>query len=351
MSAGELMRRFKPWLDDLPAYVPGKPAVGAVDGKLSSNESPVPPPESVLRAVAAAATVLNRYPDPLARGVTTRLAARLGVGEQCLLAGNGSDELIYLLATACFGPGARVVVAEPPYLVHEIASLAAGAEVVRVPLAGYRHDLAAMARVPADAAFIANPHNPTGTAVGRHDIEAFLRASQARLVVVDEAYIDFADDPDALSALALIDSGRVVVLRTFSKLYGLAGARIGYMAGPGDVVETLKKLRAPFSVNSLAQAAAAASLDQPSALDEVRDSMRALRERMAQAFRRAGYEVIPSQANFVLVKTPDETALLERLAGIDISARPGSVLGMPGHVRVSVGPAHVVERLERELVP
>ncbi len=349
MSADELMRRFRPWLAQLPEYVPGKALAGGIDGKLSSNESPLPPPDEVRRAVAEAAATLNRYPDPLARAVTSRLAARHGIPESSLLVGNGSDELIQLLTMAYLGPGARVALADPPYLVHQIASRAAGAEVVRVPLSDYRHDLAAMAGVAADVAFIANPHNPTGTTVGRQAIEAFLKASPVRLLIIDEAYIDFADDPDALTSLGLVGSGRVVVLRTFSKLYGIAGARIGYLAAPEDVVALLRKLRAPFSVNSLAQAAAVASLDSVSAVDEAHALALEMRGRMTRALQRAGFEVVPSQANFVLVRTDDEAALLERLAGLGISARPGRVLHMPGHVRISVGPERVVERLEQGL--
>lgn len=349
MTALGLMQRFKPWLTELPEYVPGTPPSGALDGKLSSNELPLAPPAALLEAVMRAATSLNRYPDPLAGGVTVRLAEQLELPEHCLLVGNGSDELISLLTTACLGPGARVALADPPYLVHRIAALTSGAEPIPVPLADYRHDLPAMAAVGANMVFVTNPHNPTGTVVGRDAIEALLERSPADLVVVDEAYIDFADDPDALTALPLIDSGRVVVLRTFSKLYGLAGARIGYLAGAPDVVAMLRTLRTPFSVNALAQAAAMACLDHPTLGDQTRASIRGARERMMRAFQLAGYHVAASQANFLCVGTQDESALLERLTGIGISARPGSVLGMPGYVRISVGASAIIERLEREL--
>jgi histidinol-phosphate aminotransferase len=324
------------------------PKVGE-EGKLSSNESPLAPSERVLDAVAAAARRLNRYPDPLATGLRGSLARRLGVPEDSILIGNGSDELIYLLAIAYLGPGSKVVLADPPYLMDEIASRALGAEVIRVPLDGYRHDLDAMSEVEAEVAFIPNPHNPTGTALPRAEIERFLNASRAELVVADEAYVDFADDPQGLTSLPLVGTGRVVVLRTLSKLYGLAGARVGYMVASPEIVETLRKIRAPFSVNSLAQAAAEAVLGEEGYADHTRLVVRDSRDRMARAFERAGYQVVPSQSNFVLVRSPDEHALLEKLEGFGIVARPGSVLHIPGHVRVSAAPPHVVSRLEKAL--
>src|SRR5215217_1573187 len=270
----------KPWIRDLPRYVPGvAPKVGE-EGKLSSNESVLAPPDRVLRAVLDAARRLNRYPDPLASGLREVLARKMGLSEDAILVGNGSDELIYLLAMAYLGPGSKVVVADPPYLMDEIASRALGPEVVRVPLDGYRHDLNAMAEVEADVAFIPNPHNPTGTAVPLAEFERFLDTSGAELVIVDEAYVDFADDPRGMSSLRLIKAtGRVVVLRTLSKLYGLAGARVGYMMAPPEIVETLRKIRAPFSVNALAQAAAEAVLSDEGYAEKTRLLVRESRDR------------------------------------------------------------------------
>jgi histidinol-phosphate aminotransferase len=340
----------KPWIRDLPRYVPGvAPKVGE-EGKLSSNESFPAPPDRVLRAVLDAARRLNRYPDPLASGLREVLAGKMGVSEDAILVGNGSDELIYLLAMAYLGPGSKVVVADPPYLMHEIASRALGAEVVRVPLDDYRHDLDAMAEVEADVAFIPNPHNPTGTAVPLAEIEHFLDTSGAELVIVDEAYVDFADDPQGMSSLRLIKAtGRVVVLRTLSKLYGLAGARVGYMMAPPEIVETLRKIRAPFSVNALAQAAAEAVLSDEGYAEKTRLLVRENRDRIGAAFEQAGYRVVPSQSNFVLVRASDERALLQKLESVGIVARPGSVLSIAGHVRVSAAPLKVIERLEEAL--
>lgn len=349
MNPLDLTRRYNPWLLELPRYVPGTAPAGDESGKLSSNESPFVPPLEVVRAVDAAAHRLNRYPDPLATALRERLAAMHGVDAEALLVGNGSDELIQLLAQAHLGPGARALMAEPPYLMQEIACRACGASVAKVALADYRHDLEAMAEVEAEVVFIPNPHNPTGTAVSLAEIERFLRRSRAALVIVDEAYIEFADDPDELSALALLDDPRVAVLRTFSKLYGLAGARIGYVAADPALIERLRRIRAPFSVNALAQAAALACLDHPEASAGARAAARRSLTRIVAAFARAGYRTVPSQANFLLVRAPDEEALLARLAGAGISARPGSVLGVPGHVRVSAGDDAALQRLEEAL--
>jgi len=345
----ELTRRHSPWLLELPRYVPGAAPAGDASGKLSSNESPLPPPPAVVRAVDTAARHLNRYPDPLAGALRHRLAALHGIDAEALLVGNGSDELIQLLAQAHLGPGARAAMAEPPYLMQEIACRACGAAVTKVALAGYRHDLQAMAEIDAEVVFIPNPHNPTGTAVSRGELAAFLDRSCAALVVVDEAYIEFADDAPAMSALSLLDDPRVAVLRTFSKLYGLAGARIGYVAADPALIERLRRIRAPFSVNALAQAAALACLEHPAAAAAARDATRSALARIGAAFARAGYETVPSQANFLLVRAPDEDALLARLADAGISARPGRVLGVPGHVRVSAGSDAALARLEEVL--
>lgn len=344
-----LLEASKPWIADLPEYVPGKAAKRDAAGKLSSNESPFAPSEHILEAVSKAGRSLNRYPDPLATEVREALAEKLWVSEKSILVGNGSDELIYLIALAYLSSESRVVVADPPYLMQEIAGRALGAKVVKVPLKNYRHDLVAMSEIDADLAFIPNPHNPSGTVVSQAEIERFLETSSIGLVIVDEAYVDFVDDLERTSSLPLVASGRVAVLRTFSKLYGLAGARIGYMVAPSEIVGTLRKLRPPFSVNALGQAAAFAALGETESVEEIRLLVREIRKRMTAAFEKAGYTVVPSQANFVLVQAPDERELLARLEAAELMARPGSTLGLPGHVRVSVASPATLEQLEETL--
>jgi histidinol-phosphate aminotransferase len=221
--------------------------------------------------------------------------------------------------------------------------------VLRVPLQNWVHDLPAMAMARADMAFICNPHNPTGTTVNAGAIEAFIEQSPATVTVVDEAYIDFSSNPELLSALPLARDGRLIVLRTFSKIMGLAGLRLGYLVGPTDVVDVLQRIRAPFSVNSLAQVAGSAELDDPEQRRRRRELVLTMRPRVRELFARAGYQTVPSEANFVLVLAPDEDQLVARLAEHRISTRPGKTLGLPGSVRVTLPSAHGLRLLEAAL--
>ena len=325
----------RPWVAELDPYVPGRPA-GSEDGSLASNESAVGASPAVRAAITRAAARIHRYPDPLADEVRTAVSRELGVGPDHLLVGNGSDELIYLLVIAFAAMGGRTLCADPAYRMHDIVPKVLGCQVTRVPLRGWVHDLEAMAGVRAELAFVCNPHNPTGTAVSHGEIARFAAVSKAGLIVVDEAYIDFADDPQGTSAVDLVGLGNVVVLRTFSKLHGLAGLRIGYLIGPRDVVTTLQKVRPPFSVNSVAQSAAVAALGDLEHRARARAETIAARNRTVALFEAAGYQTVPSQTNFVLVLTPHADELAEALAQLGVSVRPGRALGVADAVRVSV---------------
>ncbi|MFF1734617.1 pyridoxal phosphate-dependent aminotransferase [Streptomyces sp. NPDC058247] len=336
----------RPWLDSIRPYHPGQHAASD-DGSLASNESPLGASPHVARAVAKAASGAHHYPDPLAGELCEELARLHGVAPEQILIGNGSDELIFLLAWAYLAHGGHAVCADPAYRMDEISSQVVDARLTKVPLRDWTHDLDAMTAAEADIAYVVNPHNPTGTALGLPAIECFAADSKARLLVVDEAYIDFTDDPDATTAIPLAREGRAVVLRTFSKIHGLAGLRVGYLVADRRIVATLRKIRAPFSVGALAQAAALAALGDPGHRQAVRRHTLQYRRALTELVTRAGYHVIPSQANFVLVQAPDEDALITRLAAHGISVRPGSALGLPGTVRMSVPTAkglHLVEQ-------
>ena len=338
----------RPWVAQLDPYVPGRPA-GSEDGSLASNESALGASPAVRAAIDRAAARAHRYPDPLADEVRAAVAAELGVGPDNLLVGNGSDELVYLLVIAFAAMGGRTVCADPAYRIHDIVPRALGCQVTRVPLRDWVHDLEAMAGVEAELAFVCNPHNPSGTAVSHAEIARFVTDSKAGLVVVDEAYIDFADDPQGTSAVDLVGLGNVVVLRTFSKLLGLAGLRIGYLIGPRDIVTTLQKVRPPFSVNSLAQSAAVAALGDREHRARARAETLAARKATVALFEAAGYQTVPSQANFILVLTPHADALAEGLAQLGVSVRPGRALGVADAVRVSIPSASGLALLERAL--
>ncbi|MFZ0168784.1 MAG: histidinol-phosphate transaminase [Candidatus Dormiibacterota bacterium] len=335
-------------LDRLDPYIPGRPARSAA-GSLASNEFPMGPSKLVCAAISRAAQEINRYPDPLASDLRTALGHEIGSDPNEILIGSGSDELIYLLVMAYGAAGGTAVCAAPPYRVHEIACLALGAHVTRVPMIEWFQDLEQMAEVEADLAFICNPHNPTGTAHSGDEIERFVRRSPARLVVVDEAYIDFADDPAAMTAFPFVASGRVAVLRTFSKIGGLAGVRLGYLVAAEAIVRTLRRIRPSFSVSSIAQAAGLAVLADGDYRRMVRDYTLGARDRLARLLRSHGLQSVPSQANFLLVITPDEIGLVRQLETEGINVRPGTTLGLRGTVRISTPSEEGFRMLERAL--
>jgi len=337
----------RPWLEQIQPYRPGRRATSA-DGSMASNESPIGTSPQVATALAAAATDIHRYPDPMADSLRRELAHLHHVEPDQILIGNGSDELILLLATAFLAQGGHAVAADPAYRVDEISTQVVNARMTKVALKDWVHDLDTMAEVKADIAYIVNPHNPTGTTVKLADIKHFAATCRADLVVVDEAYIDFTDDPDTTTAMTLVNTGNVAVIRTFSKSHGLAGLRIGYLVASPSVIATLRKIRAPFSVGTLAQAGAIAALSDSAYRSRIRGHTIQYRERVTRLLERAGYTVVPSQANFVLV-VADEDAFTARLASYGITVRPGQALGIAGTVRVSVPSEKGFELLQAAL--
>ncbi|NHA67433.1 histidinol-phosphate transaminase [Phycicoccus flavus] len=309
--------RLRGALDTLPAYTPGRPATvreGLTAYKISSNENPYPPLPSVLDAVREAAAGMNRYPDMAVATLTTRIAAHLGVPPERISTGPGSVGVLDQLVRATCDDGDEVVFAWRSFEAYPILVTLAGARPVMVPLApGARHDLDAMADAVTDRTrmvLVCTPNNPTGTTVGAAELEAFLdRVPQDVLVVLDEAYVEFVDAPDAPDALAVHAAREnVVVLRTFSKAYGLAGLRVGYAVAHEPVAEALRKAALPFGVNTLAQVAAVSSLEAGDELVVRVKDLVAERERTVAALREQGWEIPDQQANFVWLDLGEDTA-------------------------------------------
>jgi histidinol-phosphate aminotransferase len=346
--------RARAAVEALPAYKPGRnPAdlareIGVPRAvKLASNEVAFPPLPAVVQALAAAATETNRYPDNGAVVLTRALAERYGVEPAQIATGGGAVTLLQELAQAFNDPGTRMAFAWRSFEMYPLLARVAAAEAVQVPLVPGRpggpadtHDLPALAAaVDADTrlVFVCNPNNPTGTAVRRAELERFLDAVPDRtLVVLDEAYREFVTDPDVPDGLELM-RGRpnVAVLRTFSKAWGLAGLRVGYLiAEDPAVAEAVRKTHVPFSVSSVAQAAAVAALASE---DEVRRRCAAVvaeRERLTAALRERGLDVSDSQANFVWLPVGEQTtSLAAALEARAVITRPFAGEG----IRVTVG--------------
>ena len=334
----------------IPAYVPGKPVEelerergisGAV--KLASNENPLGPSPKALEAVQRCLAGVHRYPESGGWALTRKIASRLGLTPGHIVLGNGSDDLIVMLATAFLRPGDEVVMARPSFQMYEIVTRAAGAVPVEVPLAGYRHDLSAMAGRVTERTrmvFVNSPHNPTGSAVTVREFDAFLAALPPEVIVVlDEAYIEFVRMPDSADSRGYAEGERPVVgLRTFSKAFGLAGMRIGYGIMAPAVAEVLHRVRQPFNVGLPAQKAAEAALDDAEFLEATLQTVHAGVDFLRESLRALGLESLPTQANFVFFRVPGPArAVFEALLERGVIVRPLDSYGYPDGIRVNAG--------------
>lgn len=316
--------------------------------KLSSNESSHAPFPRALEAGRAVVEHLNRYPDGSARDLKAALSVKLGVPTQELVVGNGSNEILIRIAQAVAGPGDEIIYGWPSFIVYRIACQLTGATGVEIPLdAEDRYDLKGIlaAITPATKiVYLCNPNNPTGTVYGREAFGAFMDAVPDHvLVVIDEAYFEFVTDPDFPIGFEWYDGIRpIAVLRTFSKAYSLAGARVGYGAMPSQLVEALDKIREPFNVNTVAQAMAYYSLDDAAELARRMGENADQRERLTAALRDRGVTVAESQTNFVwahLDRAPEVfEALLQR--GVIVRA-----FGPTHALRFGVGTTDETDRM------
>jgi histidinol-phosphate aminotransferase len=340
-----------PALQDVPVYQPGRPieevarelGLPADDIiKLASNENPLGPSRLAQAAMRKAIAEVNLYPDGNAFYLKQKLAAKLGVTPANLILGNGSNEVLEFVGHALIGPGAEVLVSQYCFAVYPIVTALFGGKLTVVPAKSYGHDLDAMlaAITPATRViFVANPNNPTGTSAGREELARFIRAVPANvLVALDEAYIEFLDEP--LDLLPEIRSGQkpnLLLMRTFSKIYGLAGLRLGYGIGHPDLIAEFEKVRQPFNINAIAQAGALAALDDTAHAEKTRRINSRGLKLYARAFRKLGLEFVPSSANFILVHVGDGQRVFNELQKLGVIVRPMGGYQLPEWVRISVG--------------
>ncbi|MCB1801891.1 MAG: histidinol-phosphate transaminase [Gammaproteobacteria bacterium] len=355
-----------PGLAALKPYVPGKPVselereLGVRNSiKLASNENPLGPAPSVVRAIQAELPQLARYPDGGAFQLRAALAELHGVSPASVTVGNGSNDVLDMIARAFLCQGRESLFSEYAFAVYPICSMAVGAKAIVAPATDYGHDLDAMrARITSRTAvvWIANPNNPTGTLLREAELRAFVEAVPANVIcVVDEAYFEYVDDdgyPDASRWLGEFDN--LVVTRTFSKAYGLAALRVGYGLSHPDVAGLLNRVRQPFNVDSLAQVAALAALrDREHLQQSVAINARGMRQ-LVDGVRALGLDHIPSYGNFLTINLGREAAVVDRsLLQQGVITRPVANYGLPNHLRVSIGleaeNARFLEALERVL--
>jgi histidinol-phosphate aminotransferase len=355
-----LERVVKPHIRTLAPYQPGKPIEelerelgieGAI--KLASNESPLGPSPKAVEALRSALDGVHRYPDGASFALRRALAERLSVQGSQLVFGCGADELLELVAKSCLGPGDEAVYAWPSFAMYPIVVQGMGATGVAVPLDGELvHDLDALRAAVGPrtrVVFVCNPNNPTGTSVGAEAFDAFVGSLPEDVVlVVDEAYVEYARRPDFPDSLAWLPRRPgTLVLRTFSKIYGLAGLRIGYGVADPELASYLERARHPFNVNRLAEVAALAALSDDDHARRSREVNAEGAEYLTRELTQLGIEVWPTDANFLLARIG--AGQHERLLHEGIIVRPLAGFGLPDHVRFSIGLPEENERLVKTL--
>jgi histidinol-phosphate aminotransferase len=350
---------------DIHPYQPGKPIEelerelgipGAV--RLASNENPFPPSAAVREALRTALAGLHRYPDGSGYYLRQALAKKHGLSPEAILLGNGSNELIELLARTFVRPGEEVVIPHPSFVVYPSIVQAVGGTRVVVTLKDHRIDLPKMRRAITaltKMVFVANPNNPTGTIVTAAEVEAFLdKVPDHVIVVFDEAYYDFAAGPDFPDTLAHLRQGRrIAVLRTFSKMASLAGLRIGYAVADPDCVALVNRIRQPFNVNTLAQVAALAALGDEAHVQRSVEAVREGARSLSVALDALGVRHVPTRANFILAEFDDAPSVYEHLLKLGVIVRPMASFGLERALRITVGTpeenAHLVQALRTAL--
>ena len=345
-----MQRLWRSVLDGLIPYDAGLPLealarqLGRSDlVRLSANENPLGPSPLAVAAVEREAARIHLYPDGGSSALREALGRSLEVAPSQIVVGNGADELIALIAAAAFEPGDEVVVPTPSFEPYEISARLAAARVVESPLVGYDTDLNDVLRRVTDrtkAVMLCSPHNPATTIIHRGPLLTFLDAlgPDSPLVVLDQAYIDFCDDPDHADGIRLLDRyPRLIVLRTFSKIAGLAGLRVGYAVASAEAIDRFNRVRAPYNVNRLGQIAALAALEDNAHTEKTRQLVLEERAYLGAGLTKRGYAFPPSQANFLLVAVPDAPGLRMRLMREGILVRDGAGVGFPGHLRFAVG--------------
>lgn len=341
-QAPDYIRHISPYLPGKPitelAREMGIPVENIV--KLASNENPLGMSPRARVAVEQAIAGIERYPDQF--DLIKALAERTGLAQGQIVLGNGSNDVLDLAARVFLAPGRSAVLAQHAFAVYPLATMSAGAQCIVVPAKHYGHDLDAMLaaiRSETRVVWIANPNNPTGNFVPYAEVKAFLARVPADVaVVLDEAYTEYLAPADRADTLAWIrDFPNLIVTRTFSKVYGLAGLRVGYAAAAPEVADLMNRVRQPFNVNNLALAAAIAALDDHAFLAESYQLNRRGMEQLVAGIKRLGLEHIPSHGNFVTFKVSDGGSVNQKLLRQGVIVRPIGGYGLPNHLRVTIG--------------
>ena len=340
----------KSTLFDIKPYVPGKPIAEAQRElglkkiiKLASNENPYGPSPKVLKAIGQAAESVNRYPDGDCFYLRKKLSRKLKVDPKKLIFGNGSDEVIVMAVRVFVNGGDEVVIAKPSFLIYDMASRIAGAKIKSIPLKGFRYDLKGMKEAvtaKTKIIFLGNPDNPSGSYFTRADIENFFDGLRDDILVfMDEAYYEYVDAKDYVDSVDLLKNYKnLLITRTFSKMYGLAGLRIGYGIANQEVIDFLNRIREPFNVNALAQVAAGACLDDSAYYRRIAARIRQQRNYLYRAFQKINLPFVESCANFILLRFNGRAGhVAQKLLKKGIIVRDMSAWGLTDYIRMTIG--------------
>lgn len=353
-----LVISLNPSLKNLPVYLPGRPIAEVARElgldpesfiKLASNENSMGPSPLAIKAMQEALPSLNQYPDGNAFYLKERLSRKLGIPADQLILGNGSNELLELVGHALLSADDEVVVSQYSFAVYPIVTQLFGAKLVTVAARHFGHDLPAMIKAVTPRTkimFVANPNNPTGTLASRAEVLQLIHEVPSHvLVVMDEAYIDYLEDaPDLLPYVRSGKLPNLLLCRTFSKIYGLAGLRLGYAMGHPEMIAVLEKIRQPFNTNMMAQIGALAALDDACHIDKTRENNKAGLAFYEKGFKRLKLEFVPSFANFILVKVGDGQKVAADLQRLGVITRPVTNYQLPEWLRITVGIAAENER-------
>lgn len=334
---------------DIAPYEPGKPIEELQRElglkriiKIASNENPVGLSKKAIRAIRKACTSVNRYPDGNCFSLRQKLCRQLGVDGSNIVFGNGSNEIIELVTRAYLNEGEEAVMPYPAFLIFGIAVAIQGGKAVSVPVENFRYDLNAMRKAinsKTKLVFIDNPNNPLGISVGKKELEEFLKSIPENVILVlDEAYNEFVERPNFPNGLEYLEAANVVVTRTFSKAFGLSGLRIGYGIAKKEIIEYLERVRQPFNVNSLAQAAALASLDDAEFIDKIKKMVKDEKRIMYKNLESMNIKYVASDTNFILINSGmNSRELFKLMLKEGIIVRDMCAYGLENYIRVTIG--------------
>lgn len=343
-------------------YIPGKP-IEEVERelgisnvvKMASNENPLGPSPKAIEAMQQMAAKAQLYPDGNSFYLKTALANKLGISTDNLIIGNGSDEIIKFLTEAFLNPGEEILTGSPSFSEYIFAAKVMDGKAISVDLKDYTFDLEKMAEAitpKTKLIFICNPNNPTGTINTKAELDAFMaKVPEDVIVVFDEAYVEYADSPDFPDTLEYVKAGRkAIVLRTFSKIHGLAGLRVGYGIASPEFLAVLNRVREPFNVNLLGQAAAIASLQDDNHIAESKRINNEGKKYLYKEFARMGLKYVPTQANFIFLDVKkDSKEVFQAMLKKGVIIRTGDIFGLPTHIRVTIGKPEENERFIKTL--